>query len=309
MRKRFITADVFTDRIFGGNPLAVIPDGTGLSTAQMQSVAKEFNLSETVFVLPAKSGDANAVQLRIFTPARELPFAGHPTVGAAIVLATTGAIKIANKDGDTKIVCEEGVGPVLVTIRCENGKPVFATLSAAKMPEFGPPLPAPAELAKMLGIKESDIRNDDELSSQSVSCGVPFIVIPLTTTDAVSRAELDPTIFKSLLKDYWARDVYPFGPAAPESGANWRVRLFAPLLGVPEDPATGSAAAVLGGYLATRDMKPNGNYRWILEQGIEMGRPSRLEVEAEKKDGKVIAIRVGGSAVLVSEGEIEIPQL
>lgn len=306
MRKRFITADVFTDRIFGGNPLAVFPDGSGLTGAQMQRLANEFNLSETVFVLPAETN--GTVKLRIFTPQRELPFAGHPTVGSGIVLAAIGAITIDNKDGDTKIVCEEGVGPVPVTIRCANGKPVFATLSAAKMPEFGPPLPPVKDIARMLNIDASDIRDDEELSPQSVSCGVPFIVIPLKSTDAVSRASLDVALCKSLLDNYWSKDVYPFGPAAAGSGADFRVRLFAPLLGVPEDPATGSAAAVLGGYLATRDKKRDGNYRWVLEQGIEMNRPSRLEVEVEKRDGKVTAIRVGGSAVLVSEGEIEIPQ-
>ncbi len=305
MAYRFITADVFTDHIFGGNPLAVFPEAVGLTGEQMQQIAGEFNLSETVFVLPPETPDGTK-RLRIFTPKAELKFAGHPTIGTAIVLASIGAIAMIGEQ--TRIVFEEGVGPVPVVINATAGVPNYATLSAAKMPEFGPPLPAAGDLARMLGVHADDVLDNDEFAPQSASVGFPFILIPLATTAAVSKARLNPAVFDELLTEYWAQNVYVFGPADPAGDADFRVRLFAPQMGIAEDPATGSAAAVFGGYLATRNDAVDGTLKWTLEQGIEMGRPSTLYVQADKKDGNLTAIRVGGHAVQVSRGEIEIPQ-
>lgn len=305
MKYRFITADVFTDSVFGGNPLAVFAEAQGLTGEQMQQVANEFNLSETVFVLPPETSDGT-VRLRIFTPQAEMPFAGHPTVGSAIVLATIGAIPMTGDS--TRIVCEEGVGPVPVVIRAAKDRPLYATLSAAKMPEFGPPLPPASDLARLLGVETDDVGSDNGFGAQAVSVGFPFIMIPLRTTRAVSRVRLNPAVFEKLLSNDWARDVYVFGPANPAGGADFRVRLFAPEMGIAEDPATGSAAAAFGGYLATHNDTADGTLRWTLEQGIEMGRPSRLFIEADKSGGTVTAIRCGGHAVLVMQGEIDIPQ-
>jgi len=303
MRYRFLTADVFTDRPFGGNPLAVFPDARGLTTEQMQQTARELNLSETVFVLPPDD-PGHTRKLRIFTPGTELPFAGHPTVGAAFVLAATGEIPLDGEE--TRIVCEEGVGPVPVTIRAEDGKPVFAQLSAAKMPEFGPPPPSRIELAEMLGLDPEDLLAGAD-SPQAVSCGVPFLFVPLRNRDAVGRARLRTDRWEAIVSGFWAQDVYVFARDPELPGSHMRSRMFAPRMGITEDPATGGAAASFGGYLASREPERNGTLRWVIEQGFEMGRPSLLHLEVDKQDGEIIAVRVGGSSVLMSEGIMEIP--
>jgi len=305
MRYRYLTADVFTDRVFTGNPLAVFPNAAGLSTEQMQRIANEFNLSETVFVLPPERSSDASHRLRIFTPKRELVFAGHPTIGAAIVLATIGDIVMP--EAETRIIFEEGVGNVPVLIRKTDSDPGFAQLTAAQPPEFGPPLPPRAHLAQMLTLDVADITHDDALPPQAVSVGFPFIMIPINTTEAVSRVRLNLAVFDELFRDFWANTVYIFGPAAPTSDADYRVRLFAPEMGIAEDPATGSAAAAFAGYLATHNDTTDGTLRWALEQGIEIERPSRLYIEADVNGGVVAAIRCGGHAVLVSEGAIEVP--
>jgi trans-2,3-dihydro-3-hydroxyanthranilate isomerase len=302
MRYRFLTADVFTDRPFGGNPLAVFPDARGLATEQMQQTARELNLSETVFVLPP--GDpGHTRKLRIFTPEAELPFAGHPTVGTAYVLASIGEIPLAGPE--TRIVFEEGVGPVPVTIQAEGGKPVFCQLSAAKMPEFGPSPSSRADLAEMLGLAPEDILDGAD-SIQAVSCGVPFLFIPLRDRRAVGRARLRTDRWEALVRGTWAQEVYVFARDPELAGSDLRSRMFAPRMGIAEDPATGGAAAPLGGYLASRAPERDGTLSWVIEQGFEMGRPSLLHLEVDKKDGEITAVRVGGSSVLMSEGTMEI---
>src|SRR5262249_10099389 len=175
MRRRFLTADVFTDSLFGGNQLAVIPDGRGIPTQRMQQAAREFNYSETVFVLPAESS-RNTRRLRIFTPGAEIPFAGHPTIGTAFVLASIGEIPLQGEW--TRIVFEEGAGRVPVRIRAASGRPVFPQLIAPRSPEFGPPPPARADLAAMLGLEAADLL-DEPRGPQGVSCGLPFLILPL----------------------------------------------------------------------------------------------------------------------------------
>lgn len=303
MRYRFYTADIFTDQIFGGNPLAVFPQAEGLERAQMQRVAREFNLSETVFVFPPEEA-AHTRRLRIFTPETELPFAGHPTIGTAHVLAAIGEIPVS--EGITSIVFEEGVGPVPVSIQAKGGKPVSAQLSAARMPEFGPEPPPIAELAAMLSLDEEDLLEGD-FAPQAVSCGIAFLFVPLRNRDALHRAELDMAKWKSLLSGFWTSAVFVFARDPERPGSDLRARMFAPALGIQEDPATGAAATALAGYLGVRDPLSSGTLRWVVEQGFEMGRPSILEVEADKRDGKIVAIRVGGASVMVSEGSMEIP--
>ena len=298
MRYRYHTLDVFTDRLFGGNPLAVFPDARGLSGAQMQSVARELNLSETVFVLPPEAGGTRRV--RIFTPGGELPFAGHPTVGTAILLVSLGEVRA--EEGEVEVVLEEGVGPVPVRVRVRGGQPEFAQFTAARAPEFLAPPPAPAELAAVLGLDVADFAGAP-WEPAVVSCGVPFTMIPLRDTDALARVRLDTAAWERVLAGGGAPGVYPVVPAAP--GGTARVRMFAPHMGIAEDPATGAAAAALGGYLSQG--AGAGTHRWTVEQGVEMGRPSRIELEADVADGRVAAVRVGGSAVRVSEGTMEIP--
>ena len=302
MRASFLTADVFTDTPFGGNQLAVFPDAEGIPERYYLAIAREFNYSETVFVLPARTA-GHTRRLRIFTPAEEVPFAGHPTVGTAHVLAATGAIPLTGRE--TRIVFEEEVGPVRVMIRSDGGRPVFAQLSVAKLPEIGPPPPPGEVLAEILSLRPEDLA-DGPTSAQAISCGLPFLIVPLRHRDAVRRARVRIDRWEAVLASYWATEVMVFAPEAERPGSDIRARMFAPAFGIVEDPATGSACAALGGYLAARDRTAAGTLRWVVEQGFEMGRPSLLEVEADKQGGAVTAVRVGGATVLVSEGTMHI---
>ena len=298
----FCTLDVFTDQPFCGNQLAVFPDARGLDTDQMATIAREFNLSETVFVFPPTSAESTK-KLRIFTPGAELPFAGHPTIGTAHALAALGHIPLT---GDTtNIVFEEGVGPVPVSIRSRNGVPVFAQLSVAKLPEIGAPPPSRSALADLLSIEVADLMGGT-WSPQSISVGVPFLFVPVRDRNVLKRARVKPDRWEAILKASWAPEVFVFSRDPEREGSHIRARMFAPGLGIGEDAATGSAAASLGGYLAARDPAKDGTLRWVVEQGFEMGRPSILEVEADKVDGKITAIRVGGASVMVSKGEMDV---
>lgn len=300
MRYRYLTADVFTDRPFGGNPLAVFPDARGIPDARMQQTARELNLSETVFVLPPDD-PRHTRRLRIFTPAVELPFAGHPTVGTAFVLAAIAEVPLAGDE--TRVIFEEGVGPVPVTIRAEGGLPVFAELTATKLPEVGPPAPALRDLAAMLSLQPADLLD----GAEAVSCGVPFLYVPLRDRDAVRRARVRVDLWEGLLAGSWAQEIYVFARDPELPGSHLRSRMFAPRFGIAEDPATGAATASFGGYLAARAPERDGTLRWVIEQGFEMGRPSLLHLEVDQRDGAVTAVRVGGSSVLMSEGWMEIP--
>ncbi len=303
-RYRFLTADVFTDRPFGGNQLAVFPDALEIPDSRLLDVAREFNYSETTFVYPP-ARPHNTRRVRIFTPGGEVPFAGHPTVGTAHVLAAIGEVKLA---GDvTKIVFEEKVGPVPVAIRAEDGKPTFAQLTVAKLPQAGPTPPSNEKLADALGLAEDDILRDDWLP-QGYTCGLPFLFVPVRDRAAVRRAHIRMEPWEQYLRESWAPEVFVFAAGGERAGTDYHARMFAPGLSVPEDPATGSACAALAGYLSTRDPRggAEGTTRWVIEQGFEMGRPSIIELELERKRGSVTAVRVGGASVLVSEGEMEI---
>lgn len=302
-RFRFLTADVFTDSMFGGNQLAVFPDATGIPEEQLLDITREFNYSETVFVYPP-STSAFTRRLRIFTPGGEVPFAGHPTVGTAHVLAAIGAIPLTG--AQTRIVLEEKVGPVPVTIFAEEGRPVRAQLSVAKLPATGAPPPSRERLAEVLGLEAQDLLGG-AWSPQAVSCGLPFLFVPLRDRAAVARSRIRVDRWESVLGNYEAPEIFVFAKDGERPGSDIRARMFAPGLSVPEDPATGSACAALGGYLAARDARRDGTLRWVIEQGFEMGRPSILELEVDTRDGEITAVRVGGASVLVSEGAMTLP--
>lgn len=301
MRARFVTCDVFTNQLFGGNPLAVFPDASGIPESALQSIAREFNLSETVFVYPPEQRE-HTRRLRIFTPGAELPFAGHPTIGAAYTLAKLG--KIPLRGIETNIVFEERVGPVPVLIRATDGVPTFAQLTAAQAPELGPPTPGRSVLADVLALEATDIQGG-MTAPQGVSCGLPFLIVPLKDRDAVRRAHVRMDHWESSIKSYWAPQILVFSRDAERDDADVHARVFVPGLSVPEDPATGSAATALGAYLAARDTRADGTLRWVVEQGIEMGRPSLLEIVVEKAGGDIQSVKVGGETVMVSEGQIE----
>jgi trans-2,3-dihydro-3-hydroxyanthranilate isomerase len=295
---------VFTDRAFGGNPLAVVPYAHGLSGEQMQRIAREFNLSETAFVFPPESSGHN-FRVRIFTPARELPFAGHPTVGTAFVLAACGRVAL---DGDeTRIVLGESVGDVPVTIRARDGRPHYAQLTAAKPPEWGPEPPPSETIAAMLSLDPADVLDGPTEHPQAISCGMPFLFVPLASREAVGRARLDWEWSTQWLRGYWAPQLYVFSNQVETAGCAVHARAFTRAAGIEEDPATGSACSGLAGYLARRDGLKDGVGRWRVEQGLEMGRPSFLDVEADARGGKVTAVRVGGESVIISEGHLIVP--
>ena len=269
MRYRFYTADVFTDRAFGGNPLAVFPDGRDLSSEQMRRVARELNLSETVFVFPAER-PRHTRRLRIFTPSAELPFAGHPTIGTAHVLASIG--EIALERDVTNIVFEEGVGPVPVRIRVQDGRPVFAQLAAPRLPEFGPPPPSLEKIAATLSLYPSDLLRA-EVGPQAVSCGVPFLFVPVRDKEAMRRVRVNREQWERSFSSYWAPHLYVF---AELNGSSLRARMFAPALGIEEDPATGAAATALAGYLGVRDWAVGCDAPMEDRAGIRNGPPQHL---------------------------------
>ena len=295
----FYTADVFTDTLFGGNQLGVLPDARGLTDDQMLAIAREFNYSESTFVFPPND-PAHTRRVRIFTPGGEVPFAGHPTVGTAHVLAAIGEIPLTGPE--TLIVFEENVGPVRVVIRARDGKPDFAQLSVAKLPEVTEPGVPRERLASMLSLDLDDLL-DGAYSPQTVSCGLPFLLVPLRDRKAVARSRLRLDQWEESLQGTPSEMVMVFAADPERPGSDMRARMYGPAVSVMEDPATGSACACLAGYLAARTPR-DGTLRWVVEQGFEMGRPSILEIEADKQDGRITGVRVGGRTVLVSKGQL-----
>lgn len=296
LRLRFDTLDVFTDRPYCGNPLAVVHDADALGTRQMQALAREFNLSETVFLLrPQHPG--SAARLRIFTPARELPFAGHPTVGTACLLAELGAVA---EDQDQTLVLEEGIGPVRVRVRRRQGEAPYAELTAAQPPALRAARASCESIAAALGLDVGDLGAGGQMPRVG-DAGLPVLLVPLRSPELL--AAIDPD-FAGWMRRTTRDDpddlyVYVFGYEG-----ELRARMFGPGVGVAEDPATGAAAAALAGVLALESPADQGPLRWTLHQGVEMGRASLIHLEADKRDGRVTAVRVGGQAVRISSGEI-----
>ena len=296
---RFHTLDVFTERRFGGNPLAVFPDAGDLPNQVMQQIAREMNLSETVFLVARRDSRA-LCRARIFTPARELPFAGHPTLGTGFLLAAIGQVPL--RDGRVSILLEEEVGLIPISIESHAGEPGFVQFSVASLPVYRDAPAARAELAKMLRLAPDDLLDD----AQGVSCGLPFLFVPVRDRSVLARAGIDAERWRTTLGGYWTQQVFIFCRDPELEGSNIRARMYAPEFGIPEDPATGSAAAALGGYLGARAPESDGTLRWVVEQGFEMGRPSLLHVETDKEAGRITAVRVGGNSVLVSEGTLQV---
>jgi trans-2,3-dihydro-3-hydroxyanthranilate isomerase len=303
MDLRYHVLDVFTDRPFGGNPLAVFPAADAIPEQLLQQIACEFNLSETVFVLRPRREGAHR-RLRIFTPRMELPFAGHPTIGAAILLADGGLVTFAGEQA--AFTLEEDVGLIRITVRRRRGQPTFAELSAAQLPEVGPPTPPREELARLLGIAPADLAGSPD-DPQAVSCGVAFLFIPVRNREVLARARLDLTEWSRSIAGFWAPHFYVFCRDPELPGSDLRARMFAPALGISEDPATGGAVAALAGYVAARAEARSGTLRWTVEQGFEMGRPSLLQVECQLDAGTVRSVRVGGTAVPLMDGMLRLP--
>ncbi|HEX8503200.1 MAG TPA: PhzF family phenazine biosynthesis protein [Pyrinomonadaceae bacterium] len=306
-RLHYHIVDVFTDRVFGGNPLAVVANGRGVAAETMQAVAKEFNLSETTFVLPPDD-PRNDWRVRIFTPSSELPMAGHPTVGTSFVLAREHLIRRPEgQSGETNIVLEEGVGPVPVRVEFEGGEPVFAEMSQP-LPRFGPRLADARAAAAMLSLETEDI--DQSLPLEVVSCGVPFLYVPLRTLDAARRARPRADLIEALATGGVPPEVFVFTREVEREGSTVHSRMFAPGLGITEDPATGAASGPLGCYLVAHGVVAaagGGPADITSEQGMEMGRPSFIKIRIERDGDRITAVRVGGQCQFVGEGFIEIP--
>jgi trans-2,3-dihydro-3-hydroxyanthranilate isomerase len=298
---RFVQVDVFTDRVFGGNPLAVVFEATGLSDGEMQAIAKEMNLSETTFILPPTRGDC-AARVRIFTPARELQFAGHPTIGTAWVLATHGLLP--GKPSTFNL--EEGIGPVPVTLEGDPARPSFLWMRHGE-PEWGPELSNRAEIAAALGLRETDLIPGAPI--QTGSTGSRFLFVPLRDRATVDGAVLDvPKIIKAL-GDQPLVGIFVFAPDADPTAGRVHSRMFGPhTSGIPEDPATGSATGPLGAYLVRhRLVKASGKVALVSDQGVKMGRHSRLHIRGVARDGHLDEIEVGGGVVPVIDGRLRVP--
>lgn len=292
---RYVLADVFTRESFSGNPLAVFPEADGVSSRDMQRIAREFNLSETAFVTDRENPKGCTV--RIFAPAKELPFAGHPTIGTAHVLAALGLLPLT--DGVNDLAFQEQVGRVPVRIEMRNGAPAFCQFSTAMLPQFGERLSSEI-LAGIVGLLPEDVL-DGKIGPDAVSCGVPFHFVPLERLPSLSNIQLDMSSYNMWAANSWAGSICVFVRDPVEPG-RIHVRVFSPSFGFYEDPATGAAAAALAGYLAAREPARDGSFRWEVWQGYDMGRPSQLYIEADKADGQITAVRVGGTAVVIGEG-------
>jgi trans-2,3-dihydro-3-hydroxyanthranilate isomerase len=296
MKLDFVTVDVFTDRKFGGNPLAVLSDARGLSTEQMQSIAAEFNLAETTFVLPPKD-PAHTAHVRIFTPKAEMPFAGHPNVGTAFVLARLGKAK------GERLVFEEKAGLVVMDLTHEAGTVVAARLAAPQPFSLGETIPAEL-VAQACGLTADQIETGTHRPLVA-STGNNFVFAEVKSRAVLKSASCNADVFAKHLPMARAVGVHLYLPAQ-EHGVEIQSRMFAPLFGVPEDPATGSANVSLIGLLAHLDKRADLTLSRTIGQGFDMGRPSILDAMAEKKAGRVTATYIGGRCVRMLNGEIDL---
>jgi len=310
MSHRFIQLDVFTDRPFCGNPLAVFPETSELTDERMQQIAREMNLSETVFVLPPK--DENALRrLRIFTPTKELPFAGHPVVGTWYCLAREGMVPLPeNGTGWAHLKQEVGIGVLPVDIEFKDGDPSQVVMTQGKFEIVNEieDWQEQAEIARALGLAREDL--DENLPIQSVSTGNSMLLVPVRSLADLGHCRVNLALLSEVYDRAKATGCYAFTRETIEIGeARAHARFFVGM-NIGEDPATGSAAGPLGGYLVYHDaagVDPvDGVYRFVIEQGDFMNRPSRIGLEVKGKAGKIEEVRVGGTAVVVARGELEI---
>ena len=294
MKLKFATLDVFTDARFAGNSLAVVFDADGIDSAAMQAVAREFNHPETVFVLKPKAPGSTA-HARIFTPVLEMPFAGHPTVGTAVVLAL-------RRNAGSDIVLEEKIGLLKCRVQAADPDCGRATFLLPALPSEAGTAPSREAIAAALGLATDDIGFDGHLPSKW-SAGVTFTFVPVRNIDAVRRCRILDAQWDAAFAGSGA---YIFSRETEDKASDFHARMFAPGFGVREDPATGSAAAAFAGFCAKSLSLDDGEHRFIIEQGFEMGRRSMIELGLTKRAGALVSASVGGPAVIVTEGEIEI---
>jgi trans-2,3-dihydro-3-hydroxyanthranilate isomerase len=299
MRRAFYTLDVFTDAPLAGNPLAVVLDSEGLDEARMQKIAREFNLAETVFVSDPKN-PVNTAALRIFTPTRELPFAGHPTVGTAVLIAHLRARELLKVE-DIRVVLEEKVGEVLCIARHRQGQAMAAYFNPPRLPERLGEAPSKASLASDLALDIDDIGFDAHEPSL-IGAGTANLFVPVKNLAAMAKAKPE--------RKAWGENggpcLYLYTREVVHAGSAYHARMFASGWGIHEDPATGSAAAAFAGVLMAYEKPADGEHVVTIEQGVEMGRPSFIALGLSIEGGALRGATIGGSAVIVSEGTIDL---
>jgi trans-2,3-dihydro-3-hydroxyanthranilate isomerase len=299
----FHTLDVFTDTRFAGNPLAVVRDADGLSDQQMQTIAREFNLAETVFV-QTSTKPAHTAKVRIFTPAMELPFAGHPTVGTAALLAELRTPE-TNGERDALVILELGIGTVRVGVRQKPLLPAFAEFDLPRLPERGGDLPPNDRLASALSLAPHEIGFENH-RPVVFSAGVPYAFIPVTSLAAIERAAVRPEAFAATFRAPLPGGVYLYCRQTIALASAFHARMFWPAAGVPEDPATGSAAAAFAGVVHLYDQPSDGLHKKVIEQGHEMSRPSTIHLSLQIVGGRLDMARIGGMAVRVADGHLRV---
>jgi trans-2,3-dihydro-3-hydroxyanthranilate isomerase len=299
MARRFVTLDVFTGEAFAGNPLAVVLDAEGLETVGMQAIAREFNLSETVFVFPPTEPRQRA-DIRIFTPARELPFAGHPTVGTAVLLAL---IDQGGEPGAVAFGLKEKVGIVPCAVEVESGTKGAARFRLPRLPFTWGDGKEAGECAWALGIDPNEIGFDRHVPSRH-SAGVAYDLIPVASLEALARSKPQGEAFDKAFGDSDHPSAYVYTRVPDAGSLRFRARMFGPGMGVAEDPATGSAAAAFAGALMECEPLGDGEHDIVIEQGFEMGRPSMISLQMVIKDGALVSAEIGGQAVMVGRGEL-----
>jgi trans-2,3-dihydro-3-hydroxyanthranilate isomerase len=298
---KFYQADVFTSQPFGGNPVAVVPEADGLTDDQLQQIAREMNLSETVFVFPP-TDKAAVVRLRIFTPTQEIPFAGHPVIGTFYVLAELGLLPTT--ESITRFLQECNIGLFPVELHAKDGRVVRVVMTQPK-PEFLGALEETEDLYKVagaLGLSKFVIA-ESKWPIEVVSTGLPVIIVPVRTLTAVRSIRPDASAIADVCRRFGANGIMVFTTVTVEPFASVHTRMFAPSIGILEDPATGSASGALGAYLVQNGVVEVGPTTEIIaEQGYEIDRPSRILVQVESDDDVIQNVKVGGHCVMVAEG-------
>src|SRR2546430_8840634 len=295
----YALVDVFTNQPFGGNQLAVFPDARGLAPQTMQALAKELNLSESAFVLPAQDG-ASDYRVRFFPPAVELPMAGHPTVGTAFVLASEGMIQLT--EPETTITFEEGVGVVPVTFSVREGQ-LHLIQMRQPLPTFGPMFADHEAIAQMLSLDPALL--DTTLPLEVVSCGVPFLFVSVKSLEAIRAIRFRLDVWEDVLRDFAAPHVFVFTQEVILPDSTVHSRMFAPAMGIAEDPATGAASGPLGRYLVRHGrVHPAGvgSSQMVSEQGFELGRPSLVQVKIELDGQHITGVSIGGQCYFMGKG-------
>ena len=294
MEYKFYVVDVFTDKKFEGNQLAVFPSAEGITSENMQKIASEFNYSETIFL--TSTSEQNTRNARIFTPTSEVDFAGHPNIGAAMLLAKIGQYSDEKK---IDIIFKEKVGNVHICIYFEDSVPKSAELSVAMLPKNGNS-PDIEGIAKAISLEPLDI----EQTPLSYSCGLPFLFVPIVSLDKLEHAALNQEAWEKYISKSWAPQIFLFTRQTIHATSDFHARMFAPALGISEDPATGSAAAALAGFISENIEKNDGTFTFTIEQGFEINRPSIIEMVFTQKNNKMESIKIKGNAVIFSEGTI-----